>query len=72
MSLAIDPNPSALKPRLGIYRKPVWRCSLVEAVMAAAPAAEDPSPEVMVVVNDCHVQHSSLNIPQTQEPKYRW
>lgn len=40
--------------------------------MAAAPTAEDPSPEVMVVVNDCHVQHSSLNIPRTQEPKYRW
>lgn len=36
----------------------------MEAVAAAAPAAEDPSPEVMVMVNDCHLQHSSLNIPR--------
>ena len=46
------PESIGAKPRPGIDGKPELGLGSVEALAAAAPAAEDPSPEMMVVVND--------------------
>lgn len=54
VSSEIDPNLSALNPDGGSTGNQGRGSVSAEALAAAAPTAEDPSPEMMVVVNDCH------------------